>query len=53
MTVALGAIGPIALMSFGLLANGIANIIKLFATLRGGFQQAGSSTQILGEQTNY
>lgn len=53
MTVALGAIGPIALMSFGLLANGLANIIKLFATLRGGFQQAGSSTQILGEQTNY
>jgi TP901 family phage tail tape measure protein len=53
LTVALGAIGPIALMSFGLLANGIANIIKLFATLRGGFQRAGSSTQILGEQTNY
>jgi TP901 family phage tail tape measure protein len=53
LTLALGAIGPIALMSFGLLANGIANIIKLFATLRGGFQKAGSSTQILGEQTNY
>ena len=53
MTVALGAIGPIALMSFGLLANGLANIIKLFATLRGGFQKAGSSTQVLGQQTDY
>jgi TP901 family phage tail tape measure protein len=53
LTVALGAIGPLALMSFGLLANGVANIIKLFTTLRGGFQRAGSSTQILGEQTNY
>ena len=53
LTLALGAVGPLALMSFGLLANGIANIIKLFTTLRGGFQKAGSSTQILGEQTNY
>jgi TP901 family phage tail tape measure protein len=53
LTVALGAVGPIALMSFGLLANGVANIIKLFATMRSGFQRAGSSTQILGQQTNY
>jgi len=53
LTVALGAVGPIALMSFGLLANGMANIIKLFATMRSGFQRAGSSTQILGQQTNY
>jgi TP901 family phage tail tape measure protein len=53
MTVALGAIGPIALMTFGLLANGVANIIKLFATLRSGFNRVGSSTNVLGQQTDY
>jgi TP901 family phage tail tape measure protein len=53
VTVALGAIGPIALMTFGLLANGLANIIKLFATMKSSFNRAGSSTQILGNQTDY
>ena len=53
LTVALGAVGPVALMAFGLLANGVANIIKLFAAMRSGFQKAGSSTQILGQQTDY
>jgi TP901 family phage tail tape measure protein len=53
MTVALGAVGPIALMTFGLLANGLANIIKLFATMKSTFNRAGSSTQILGNQTDY
>jgi TP901 family phage tail tape measure protein len=53
LTVALGAIGPIALMTFGLLANGLANIIKLFATMKTSFNRAGSSTQILGNQTDY
>ena len=53
LTVALGAVGPLALMSFGLLANGLANIIKLFAGLKSVFNRAGSSTQILGQQTSY
>jgi len=53
MTVALGAIGPIALMSFGLLMNGLANIIKLFTTLKSAFNRTGASTQILGNQTDY
>jgi TP901 family phage tail tape measure protein len=53
LTVALGAIGPIALMTFGLLANGVANIIKLFATMKGAYNRAGSSTQVLGQQTSY
>ena len=53
LTVALGAVGPLALMTFGLLANGLANIIKLFASMRSGFQKAGSSTQVLGQQTEY
>jgi len=53
MTVALGAIGPVALMSFGLLMNGLANIIKLFTTLKSAFNRTGASTQILGNQTDY
>jgi TP901 family phage tail tape measure protein len=53
LTVALGAVGPLALMSFGLLANGLANIIKLFAGLKSVFNRAGSSTQVLGQQTSY
>jgi TP901 family phage tail tape measure protein len=53
LTVALGAVGPVALMAFGLLANGVANIIKMFASLRSVFTRAGSSTQILGQQTDY
>ena len=53
LTVALGAVGPVALMAFGLLANGVANIIKMFASLRSVFVRAGSSTQILGQQTDY
>ncbi len=32
LTVGIGAVGPVLLMTFGLLANGIANIIKLFLT---------------------
>jgi TP901 family phage tail tape measure protein len=53
LTVGIGAIGPVLLMTFGLLANGIANIIKLFLTLRGGYQRLTGQTQILGEQTQY
>jgi TP901 family phage tail tape measure protein len=37
LTVGIGAAGPILLMTFGLLANGLANIIKLFLTLRNGY----------------
>ena len=40
-------------MTFGLLANGIANIIKLFMTLRGGFQRITGQSNILTEQTQY
>ena len=49
----LGVIGPVALMTFGLLANGVANIIKGFIAVRSVFQKAGQQTQILGEQTDY
>ena len=33
ITAAVGAVGPVLLMTFGLLANGIANVLKLFAEL--------------------
>jgi TP901 family phage tail tape measure protein len=53
LTVGVGAVGPVLLMTFGLLANGVANIIKLFLTLRGGYQRLTGQTSILGEQTQY
>lgn len=53
LTVAIGAIGPVALMAFGLLANGLANIIKGAMVLRNGYLRLTGQTQILGEQTEY
>jgi TP901 family phage tail tape measure protein len=53
LTVGIGAAGPILLMTFGLLANGLANIIKLFLTLRNGYLRLTGQTQVLGEQTQY
>jgi len=52
-TALLGVVGPALLMTFGLLANGAANIIKLFLTMRGGFLRLGGNTKILAEQTQY
>jgi hypothetical protein len=53
LTVAIGAIGPIALMTFGLLANAFANIIKGVMVLRNGYLKLTGQSQILGEQTDY
>jgi TP901 family phage tail tape measure protein len=49
----IGGLGPVLLMTFGLLANGIANILKLFATLRAGYQRLTGQSQSLGAQTQY
>ena len=49
----IGGLGPILLMTFGLLANGVANIMKLFMTLRAGYQRLTGQSQNLGEQTQY
>jgi TP901 family phage tail tape measure protein len=49
----IGGIGPIALMTFGLLANGVANIIKMFLGLRNIFGKNKDATQALGEGTDY
>jgi TP901 family phage tail tape measure protein len=46
-------IGPLALMVIGLIANGIANMIKLFASVKSFFNNLGKGTQDLGSQTAY
>lgn len=48
-----GAVGPVVLMTFGLLANGLANIIKLFAAVRNGFLGLGKNSNQLAFQTKY
>jgi TP901 family phage tail tape measure protein len=49
----IGAIGPVFLMTFGLIANGAANIIKLFGTMRNGFLGLGKQSNQLAFQTQY
>jgi hypothetical protein len=49
----LGGLAPAAIMAFGLIANGIANLIKTGNFLRGIFVRAGQGTTILGQQTQY
>ncbi len=46
-------IGPVLLMTFGLLANGVANLIKGFMFVKGIFDGTGKSSNILSEQLNY
>ncbi|NCW12506.1 MAG: phage tail tape measure protein [Chitinophagia bacterium] len=53
VTGVLAGIGPIALMTFGLMANGIANLVKLFATLRGGIAKLNGQNSILGGGFDY
>jgi hypothetical protein len=40
-------------MTFGLLANGVANIVKLFLALRVGFLKMTGDSKNLGATTNY
>jgi hypothetical protein len=49
----LGGIAPVALMTFGLLANGLANLIKFFAMLRGGMAKLNGQNQVLGGGFDY
>ena len=53
MAAVLGAIGPVALMSFGLLANGVANLIKMFANLGIFYQKITGQSRGLGLSTEY
>ena len=53
MLAVLGGIGPVVLMTFGLLANGVANVIKFFAMLRGGIAKLNGQTKLLGGGFDY
>jgi len=49
----IGGIGPILLMTFGLINNGIANMIKFFATVRLGYLKMTGQAKGIGDETHY
>jgi TP901 family phage tail tape measure protein len=53
ITTAVAGLGPILLMTFGLLANGVANIIKGFVALKSLFNKTGQSSATLGTEVKY
>jgi TP901 family phage tail tape measure protein len=53
ITAIVAGLGPVFLMTFGLLANGLANIIKGFTFLKSIFNKAGQSTATLGTEVKY
>jgi TP901 family phage tail tape measure protein len=46
-------LGPVLLMTAGLVMNGLANMIKLFAFLKSAFNKTGQSTATLGTEVKY
>jgi TP901 family phage tail tape measure protein len=52
-TSVVAGLGPILLMTFGLVANGFANLIKGFAALKSVFNRVQTSSEILGQETRY
>jgi TP901 family phage tail tape measure protein len=48
-----GIIGPVFLMGFGLVANGVANLVKMFVFFKTSLNKAASSSTQLGVQTEY
>jgi TP901 family phage tail tape measure protein len=53
LTAVIAGLGPVLLMTFGLLANGIANIIKGFTAMKTLFNKAGQSSATLGTEVKY
>ena len=53
MVTAIGGIGPILLMTVGLVANGIANLLKLFNLIRKGYQQLAFGSTDVALKTQY
>jgi len=49
----LGVVGPVALMTFGLLANGVANLVGMFAKLGTFYQKLSGQGKGLGLSTQY
>jgi TP901 family phage tail tape measure protein len=52
-TTVVAGIGPVLLMTFGLIANGVANLIKMFSFIGRTMSGAGKSSMDLGAQTEY
>jgi TP901 family phage tail tape measure protein len=53
LTMWVAGIGPVVLMAIGLLANGVANIIKLFANVKSFINRTQTESRVLGETTHY
>ena len=53
MTAIVAGLGPVLLMTFGLLANGLANIIKGFTAMKTLFNRTGESSATLGTEVRY
>jgi len=53
LTTVVAGIGPVLLMTVGLVANGVANLIKMFQALGNIFKRSGADTTTLGLQTEY
>ena len=53
LTTLVGLIGPTLLMTFGLVANGAANIVKMFLLMRQGFLKLTGNATNLAQQTQY
>jgi len=53
LTTVVAGIGPVLLMTVGLVANGVANLIKMFQMLGNIFRRSGADTTTLGLQTDY
>ena len=49
----IGGIAPVVLMTVGLVANGVANLIKFFAMLRGGIAKLNGQNNVLGGGFDY
>jgi TP901 family phage tail tape measure protein len=53
LTAIVAGLGPVLLMTFGLLANGLANIIKGFTAMKTLFNRTGQSSATLGTEVRY
>jgi len=53
MVAVIGGLGPVLLMTFGLVNNGIANMIKFFATLRLGYLKITGQAAGIAAETQY
>jgi TP901 family phage tail tape measure protein len=53
ITALVAGLGPVLLMTVGLVMNGLANMIKLFTFLKSSFNRTGQATAVLGTEVQY